>query len=397
MEKVLSGIRILDFGRVVASAYCGTLLADMGADVIKVERPGGEFDRTLGPLTPDGRAIVYELITPRNKKSITLDTRKGEGRKILDELVKKADVLISGFTPGGNIQMGIDYERLKQVHPEIIMVAISGFGQTGPYKDRPAFDLIAQAESGNMSYAGFPGNPPTRSTAPYVDLSTSISGAYGAMLALFHKEKTGRGQLVDVAMMDIATSFVAAMGVFTEYTLMNRLRPQIGNNSYYNYTNAFQARDGWVVISAIGNDIWKRFVRVLGCDHFLTDPRLADDESRYYHREVIEPVVSKWVGQRNLAEVMELLEKNRVPCGRVNGVDDLIDDPQVVHREMLIRQSYDGTGTISAPGVLVKLSETPGKVETPAPALGEHNRDIYCNLLNYSPADLENLKQQGVI
>ena len=397
MKKVLEGIRILDFGRVVASAYCGTLLADMGAEVIKIERPGGEFDRTLGPLTPDGKAIVYELITPRNKKSITLDTRKEEGRKILDELVKKADVLISGFTPAGNVQMGIDYERLKTVHPEIIMVAISGFGQTGPYKDRPAFDLIAQAESGNMSYAGFAGNPPTRATAPYVDLSTSISGAYGAMLALFHREKTGRGQLVDVAMMDIATSFVAAMGVFTEYTLMNRLRPQIGNNSYYNYTNAFAARDGWVVISAIGNDIWKRFARVLGRDEFLDDPRLADDMSRYDHRDIIEPVVNQWVGQRSVSEVMEILEKNRVPCGRVNRVDALIDDPQVAHRQMLVDQTIDGTGTISAPGVLLKLSETPGSVDTPAPALGEHNTEVYGNLLDYSPTLIDQLKSKGVI
>ena len=397
MTKVLEGIRVLDFGRVIASAYCGTLLADMGADVIKIERPGGEFDRTLGPLTPDGKAIVYELITPRNKKSITLDTRKEKGRKILDEMVKKADVLISGFTPGGNKQMGIDYERLKQVHPEIIMVAISGFGQTGPYKDRPAFDLIAQAESGNMSYAGFPENPPTRSTAPYVDLSTAISGAYGAMLALFHREKTGCGQLVDVAMMDIATSFVAAMGVFTEYTLMNRLRPQIGNNSYYNYTNCFQAKDGWVVISAIGNDIWKRLVKVLGNDQFLDDPRLADDESRYHHRDVIEPVVSQWVGQQTVNEAMEILEKNRVPCGRVNGVDDLIGDPQIAEREMLVDQVYNGTGTITAPGISIKLSETPGGIETPAPKLGEHNNEIYCDLLGYSSEAFDKLKRDGVI
>lgn len=159
MKKVLEGVRILDFGRVVASAYCGTLLADMGADVIKIERPGGEFDRGLGPLTPDGRAIVYELITPRNKRSITLNTRHPKGLKILDELVEQSSMVISGFTPEGNRLMGLEYERLKQVNPGIILVAISGYGQTGPSRNRPAFDAIAQAESGGDELFGFSGKP----------------------------------------------------------------------------------------------------------------------------------------------------------------------------------------------------------------------------------------------
>ena len=191
MTTALEGIRVLDFGRVIASAYCGTLLADMGAEVIKVERPGGEFDRKLGPFAPGGQAIVYDLITPRNKKSITLNTRHPRGRKLLDELANQATIIISGFTPKGNQVMGLDYERLKQINPGIILVAISGYGQNGPYADRPAFDAIAQAESGAMSYTGFPGGPPTRAAVPYADFSTAILGAFGAMLALRHQERTG--------------------------------------------------------------------------------------------------------------------------------------------------------------------------------------------------------------
>jgi CoA:oxalate CoA-transferase len=397
MTRVLEDVRVLDFGRVVASAFCGTLLADMGADVIKIERPGGEFDRSLGPLTPDGKAMVYELITPRNKKSITLNTRKEKGIKILDELVKQSSIVISGFTPEGNRRMGLDYNRLKQVNPGIIQVAISGYGQNGPYRNRPAFDAIAQAESGGMSYSGFPGNPPTRAALPYVDFSTSIMGAYGAMLALRHLEKTGEGQLVDVAMMDTAFTFVAGTGVLAESTLLNRVRPQIGNNSYYNYTDAFQAKDGWVVISSIGNDIWKRFVRVMDCPDILDDPRFADDDGRYRYRDLIQPVVSEWVARHPVSQILEVLEENRVPCGRVNDVPDLVDHPQLAAREMIVNQDYPNTGTVPAPGIPIKLSKTPGSIETNAPALGEHNTEIYGDLLNYSSAELEEMRREGLI
>ncbi len=290
MTRVLEGIRVLDFGRVIASAYCGTLLADMGADVIKVERPGGEFDRKLGPFTPSGKAIVYELITPRNKKSITLNTRHPKGQEILDELIEDTSIIITGFTRKGNQLMGLDYERLKQINPGIILVAISGYGQSGPGSDRPSFDAIAQAESGAMSYTGFPGSPPTRAAVPFVDFSTATMGAYGAMLALLHKERTGKGQLVDVSLLDTAFTFVAGTGVVAEYTLLNQIRPQIGNHSFYNYSDGFEAKDGWVMISVIGNEIWQRFLGVIGRVDLLEDDRFSDDLSRYQNRDLIRPI-----------------------------------------------------------------------------------------------------------
>ncbi len=397
MKKVLDGIRVLDFGRVVASAFCGTMLADMGADVIKIERPGGEFDRSLGPMTPDGRAIVYELITPRNKKSITLNTRHPEGLKILDELVGKSSMVISGFTPEGNRLMGLEYDRLKQVNPAIILVAISGFGQTGPYRNRPAFDSIAQAESGAMSYSGFPGNPPTRAAVPYVDFSTAIIGAYGAVLAQLHFERTGCGQLVDVSMFDTAFTFVAGAGVLAEKTLLDRIRPQIGNNSYYNYTDAFEARDGWIIISAIGNPIWGRLAAVIGHEELSSNPKFADDDSRYWNRDLIRPVVADWVARYTSSEIIEILEANRVPCGRVNKIQDLTENPQLQIRNMIADHHYAGIGTVPAPGVIPRLSETPGTVERDPPHLGEHNQEIYQGLLNYSPEDLEIFRHKGII
>ena len=397
MTKPLEGIRILDFGRVIASAYCGTLLADMGADVIKVERPGGEFDRKLGPFTPDGKAIVYDLITPRNKKSITLNTSHPEGREILDELVKHASIIISGFTPKGNQLMGLDYDRLKQINPGIILVAISGYGQNGPYADRPAFDAIAQAESGAMSYTGFPGNPPTRAAVPFADFSTAILGAFGAMLALLHKERTGAGQLVDVSLLDTAFTFVAGMGVLAEYTLLNQIRPQVGNHSFYNFTDGFEAKNGWVMISVIGNEIWRRFIEIIEREDLLQDERFGDDHNRYHNRHLIRPIVSDWVSRRTVSEVVRLLEEKRVPCGRVNTVRELVNDPHLIAREMLVNRHYPGVGAIPLPGIPVKLSETPGKIETNAARLGEHNKEIYCQLLHHTQKELDSMRQKGVV
>jgi CoA:oxalate CoA-transferase len=397
MTKVLEGIRVLDFGRVIASAYCGTLLADMGAEVIKVERPGGEFDRKLGPFAPDGRAIVYELITPRNKKSITLDSRHPRGKEALDALVRKSSIVISGFTPKGNRLMGLDYDRLKQINPRIVLVAVSGYGQFGPYAERLAFDAVAQAESGAMSFCGFPENPPTRSAVHFTDFSTAILGAYGAVLALLHLERTGAGQLVDVSLLDTAFAFVAAMGVAAEYTLHNHIRPRIGNSSFYNLTDAFQAKDGWVMISAIGNEIWKRLAEVMGRQDLVNDDRFRDDDSRYRNRHHLHPIIRDWVAQYTVAETVQRLETSRVPCGRVNSVDALVNDPHLLAREMLVNRHYPGVGPVPLPGVPVKLSETPGKIETNAPQLGEHNEEIYCDLLHYSLKDLDRMRDEGVI
>ena len=397
MNMVLEGIKVLDFGRVIASAYCGTLLADMGADVIKIDRPGGEFDRRLGPFAKNGQALVYDLITPRNKRSISLDIRHPKGKTILEGLIKQSDVVVSGFTRQGNKLMGLEYDQLKRINPEIILVALSGFGQDGPYADRTSFDAIAQAESGAMSYTGFPGGPPTRAGVPYADFGTAILGAYGVTLALFHRERTGVGQMVDVSLMDTALTFVAGMGVLAEYGLFKHIRPQAGNHSFYNFTDSFEAKDGWVMISAIGNNLWKRLMGVIGREDLIEDPRLQNDIGRYEHRDLIGPIVSNWISHHTVSEVLQLLEEARVPCGKVNTASDTINDPHVRAREMLVDMEYPEAGSVPIPGVPVKLSETPGGIRTPAARLGEHNEEVYCNLLGYKSEDLVALKEEGVI
>lgn len=397
MGRVLEGIRVLDFGRVIASAYCGTLLADMGAEVIRIDRPGGEFDRFLGPFAPNGQSLAYGLITPRNKKSITVDIRHPKGKAILEALIERSDIVVSGFTRQGNRMMGLEYDKLKEINKGIILVAISGFGQNGPYADRTSFDAIAQAESGAMSYTGFPGSPPTRAAVPYADFGSSILGAYGAMLALFHRERTGRGQMVDVALMDTALTFVAGMGVVAEYTLFKHIRPQVGNHSFYNFTDSFEAKDGWVMICAIGNSIWKRLTGVIRREDLLHDPRFQNDIGRFENRHLLRPIVSEWTSRHSVAEVIRMLDEARVPCGRVNTARDVIDDPQVKAREALINVDYPEIGPVPLPGVPVKLSETPGGIETGAARLGEHNNDVYGSLLGYNADELITLKEEGVI
>jgi crotonobetainyl-CoA:carnitine CoA-transferase CaiB-like acyl-CoA transferase len=214
-----------------------------------------------------------------------------------------------------------------------------------------------------MSYTGFPGNPPTRAAVPYVDFSTAILGAFGATLAILHKERTGKGQLVDVALLDTAFTFVAGMGVVAEYALLNHVRPQVGNHSFYNFTDSFQAKDGWVMISVIGNQIWRRFISVIAREDLLEDERFGDDDRRYQNRDLLRPIVSGWISKHTASEVVGLLEAKRVPCGRVNSVRDLVNDPHLIAREMLVNMQYPGVGAVPQPGIPVKLSETPGKIE----------------------------------
>jgi CoA:oxalate CoA-transferase len=397
MAKVLDGIRVLDFSRYISGPYCGMLLADMGAEVIRVERPGGEDDRNLGPFTPDGQAMAYAIALPRNKKSLTLNIRTERGRQILSELVRRADIVLHNFTPTAEEAKVLHYDSLKAINPSIIGVIITGFGQEGPSAGKTCFDSIAQAMSGAMSYGGFPGSPPTRASVPYVDFSSGLSAALGAMFALFHRERTGIGQLVDISMLDVAFGFVAGTGVAAEYRVLGEVRQQIGNSSFYNFTDCFKARDGWVMISIVGRGLWRRFCRAIEREELIDDPRFKDDMARYLNRDQITPFVAEWMGQRTMEEAIRQLEGARLPCGPVNTIAEAVEDRQIAARQMLVEVDQPGVGKIPIPGVAIRLSQSPGGVETCAPALGEHNEEIYCGLLGLEREELTRLKQENVI
>jgi len=396
MEKVLRGIRILDFSHWFAGPYAATLLADMGADVIRVERPDGEEERNFGPFAPNSESMLT-MVTLRNKKGITLNLRSEKGKEILQGLVQCSDVVLHSFTIGSEEAKILSYQSLKKINPAIILATISGFGSTGPYAERPCFDTIAQALSGAMSYTGFPNGPPIRSGVAWVDFSTGTHAALGIMLALYYRLLTGKGQMIDLALLDVAVSCVAGLAVAAEYKVLGFVRQQIGNHSYHTFTDCFQAEDGWVMLGASSNPIWRRFLKAMGREDLKDDPRFKDDESRFQNRELIQPLAREWVGKRTVKEVVQQLTQARVPCAQVNNVAQMVNHPQVRAREALVDMEYPGVGKVPLPGVAIKMSETPGTIERRAPKAGENNEEVYSELLGFTPKELSRLEAEGVI
>jgi formyl-CoA transferase len=398
-RPVLEDIRILDFGRYIACPYGGMLLADMGADVIRVEPPGGTEDRGVGAFAPGtGSSLPYGLISCRNKKDITLDIRKDEGREILHRLAATADVVMHNFAPGSPEAGILSYDHLSAINPRIIVVSVSGFGKTGPYAQRPGFDSVAQGLSSMMSWTGFPGSPPTRAALAVVDCATGIMAAYSTVLCLLDRHRTGRGQEVDLGLLDTAVSFVATMGIAAEVVLLNHERPQVGNHSYYNFSDSFQTRDGrWVMISAIGNRIWRRLVKALGADELADDPRFASDMLRFENRHLLQPLISRLAGGYTAGEFVHLLQEARVPCGEIKTPAEMVQDPQIRAREMLVSVAYPGVGDVPLPGIVPKLSHSPGRIAKRASLLGEDNEELYGHLLGLSGERLQQLREKGVI
>jgi len=395
MARVLEGIRILDFSRYGAGPYCAMLLADMGAEVIKVERIGGEDDRTLGPLAPNGQSFRV-LDTGRNKKGITLNLQREKGRQILNELVKQSDVVIESFPCGVAQAIGLGYDSLRKANPAIILVSISGFGRNGPYSQRVGFDAVAQAMSGAMSRTGFLGQPPTRAAAPYVDFSTGALAALGAMLALYHRERTGTGQMVDLALMDTAVSFMA--NFIAEYKVFGVIHPQIGNSSFYaGPYNTFKLSDGYIFIGVIGDAVWRRFLKVIGKEELAADPRFQSNSARGENRHLVDSLVDQWLANRTTEEALGLLEKADIPCGPVYDIPQVVENPQVKAREMIVDIEYPDGMVIPLSGVPMKFSETPGEIRTRAPSVGEHNLEVYSELLGYSPEEIDNLRREKII
>jgi crotonobetainyl-CoA:carnitine CoA-transferase CaiB-like acyl-CoA transferase len=392
----LDGIKILDLSRFQACPLCGMILADMGADVIRIEPPEGAPDRTWGQLGPDGETLLYKVVS-RNKKAVTLNLNTSEGKEIFYELVRRSDVLLHNFTPGAPMAKEINYERLNGLNASIIVAAVSGYGQNGPDAENPCFDSVAQARSGSLVINGFPGDPPLKTGIPYIDVSSGLCAALGVLLALYYREKTGRGQAIDVSLFDTAFFATQSVGTLLLYILTGEIRKQIGNRGFHSYNGCFKAKDRWVQIATPTNSIWKRFLRAIGREDMANDPRFKNDMERFYNADHIDPIVNEWVENRTAEEVIDLLQKARVPCGVVNTIDQLLTDPQVKAREMIKFMDYPELGKIPVPGIPIKLSLTPGSINTPSPKLGEHNEEVYGGLLGFSPEKLFKLKQEGVI
>ncbi len=397
MAGSLTGIRVLDLGRYIASPFCGMLLADLGAEVIRVERAGGADDRKSSLLTPSGDTYLF-VNQNRNKKGITLNFERNEkAREILRELVKHTDVVIENFSPSAAEGIGVSYENFKKIKPDIIFAHVSAFGSTGPYSHRLGFDQVAKAMSGAMAISGFPG-PPVRDLVPWVDHSTACLTTVGVLAALYHRKETGQGQMIETALLQTAITYMAQ--VIGEWETGGKLREQVGNRSYWvGPSDLYKTKDGkWVMLAIINNSIWRRFCRFIDREDLGNDPRFHNDLARWEHRDILDPVVSEWVASQTAEEIMAAAEKIPIPCGLCLEQTEVAHHPQVKAREMLTEVPLpDGEGKVLVTSPPVRMSETPLKIERSFPALGEHNEEIYCELLGYTPDDLAKLKEEGVI
>jgi crotonobetainyl-CoA:carnitine CoA-transferase CaiB-like acyl-CoA transferase len=394
VTRLLAGIRVLDFGRFIAGPYAAMLMADFGADVIRVERREGGEDRWVGPVTPSGEGGLF-LNLNRNKRGVTLDPAHARARDLIARLVRTADIVVVNLPIEVMRKLGLDYESLHAIKSDIILVMASAFGPEGPYRDRVGFDGIAQAMSGAMSLTGFPDSP-VRSVVSWADYGTALHAAYGAIAALYHRAQTGKGQCVDVSLLSTSVMFMTPF--LMERTVMDIRRQRQGNTAYYMApSDCYRTRDGWILVPTIGQPMFRRWTRLVGRDDLLNDPRMKDDITRGNHSALVNEVMAAWSAARTRDEAIAQLEAARIPCGPVYELDEVVDDAQVKARGLLVDSSYptsDKPIPLAPPAV--RLSETPGEVRARAPRIGEHTDEVLREL-GYSQAEIDSLRAAEVI
>ncbi|MDR1276278.1 MAG: CoA transferase [Candidatus Accumulibacter sp.] len=379
--KTLEGITVLDLSRVLAGPYCGMMLADNGANVVKVEPPGvGDDSRAFGPFV--GKESAYFMSLNRSKRSITLNFKRQEEIDVFRELVKKADVVLENYRPGTMEKFGLGYEELKKIKPDLIYAACSGFGHSGPYMLKPAYDIIVQAMGGVMSVTGPEGGEPTRIGASLGDIIAGIFTAWGVMLALYHRSKTGEGQKVDVGMLDCQVAVLE--NAIARYVTSGAVPGPLGNrHPSITPFSAFTAKDGHIIVGAGNDRLWQRLCKEMNCTELVADERFNSNGNRTNNAKELADILNKIFITKTIAEWMELLEAAGLPCAPINTVDKIVNDPQVKAREMIVEVEHPVAGRLKMPGVPVKLSLTPGAVGGPAPLLGEHTAEILKEFLGW--------------
>ena len=393
MTGPLDGVRVLECCQVMAGPTCGMLLADLGADVVKVEKlPGGDDTRSFDQPQVNGESAAF-LAMNRNKRSIALDLKRPEGQAVLKTLAGSADVLVENFRKGTMEKFGLGFEALKEVNPKLVYCAITGYGRSGPYADKGGFDLIAQGMSGLMSITGEPGQEPVKCGPPVCDINGGMLGALGIVAAYVHRLRTGVGQMVDTSLLEagIHTTFwhsaiFLATGVSPEPTGSAHVL-----SAPY---QAFPTHDGWITIGGANPANWERLARMMGLAELLDDPRFRTNADRMQHRAELAEIVSAKTRQRTTQDLVTALDASGIPAGPVNRIGEMLADPHVLARNMVVETIHPVAGPTRALGVPIKLSQTPGTVRRPAPLLGQHTREVL-HEAGYSNAEIDALVESG--
>jgi crotonobetainyl-CoA:carnitine CoA-transferase CaiB-like acyl-CoA transferase len=389
-RTALEDIRVLDLGRYQAGPRIGLVLARLGAEVIKVEAPGGDESRKQGPVVRGQSA--YWVQYNSGKKSLGLNLRTEKGKEILRGLVKVSDILIQNFRPGTMAEMGFSYEQLRELNRGIIMINVSAYGQYGPYRDRIGFDPIGQAISGMMSLTGFPGNPPTRTYNPIIDRITALHGTIGALSALHERSLSGEGQCVDVCLAD--TGFSMTEIQCTAYLGAGIVPERTGNGQ--GLQNTYQTSDGWVLIAAMSDNIWPRVCKAIGAPEWEQDPRFARPSERAKQWQAIEERLKPWFAGRTVKEAVDAFSSLGIPINAINDIPTAAQEPHLHERELLVEVPDPIAGRIHVSGKFTKLSRSELVVGS-APVPGQHTEDILGTLLGYNAEDVGKLEAEGVI
>jgi len=397
MARLLDGLRIVDLSRIVAGPLATQIFGDYGAEIIKIEQPrvGDDSRAWVPPKAPDGSA-VYFLSINRNKKSVTLNLKHPRGKEILKALVARADVVIENFKPGTMEDLGLDWDVLHRVNPRLVYCQISGFGNSGPDRERAGYDSILQGITGLMSITGERDGPPVKAGVALIDEITALY-AHGAILAaLLHRERTGAGQKVECSLLE--SGVAAMMNAATAYLVAGAVQGRWGSahESLVPY-QAFRARDGYLIIGAGNERLWKAFCEVIGAPEWTDDPRFDTNLKRVERREELVRLIEERLGARSRDEWIAAFAAAGLPTGPINTIDQVFADPQVLHRGMVQEVEHPTAGRVKLVGVPVKFSRTPGEIRLPPPGLGEHTDEVLGQILNLGGEELAALRSEGVI
>lgn len=397
MPQALEDVKVLDLSRILAMPYCSMMLGDLGAEIIRVERPGlGDETRHWGPPWA-GDQSAYYLCTNRNKKSITVDLKKKEGQEIVRRLAQRSDILLENFLPGSLAEMGLGYEQIKAINPGIIYASVTGYGQEGPYRDQPGWDFIIQAQGGLMSIIGESDGPPMKVGVAISDITAGFFACSAILAALHYREKTGIGQHIDIALLDSQVAWLANQA--SNYLISGKVPHRLGN-AHPNIVpyETFKAKDGvYIALGVASNNQWQKFCKLAQLEHLMDDPRYTTNPKRVENRKELVSFLKGIFLKKTSDEWLKLLTEGEIPSAPINTIDRVFADPQVLAREMLVEMEHPVTGKYKVVGSPMKLSETPVRYRIPPPLLGEYTEEVLRGILGYEKARIARLREEKVI